>query len=77
MRRNNALPVHLPAALAMPFGAPGRADALLFRPPTITAPTCPYSAKPGARRCKKAVRQPWPMTTTCSRASRMPTIRTL
>ena len=29
MTRKNTLPVHLPAALPMPFSAPGRADALL------------------------------------------------
>ena len=41
MPRKNTLPVHLPAALATPFGVPGRADALLLRPPTIGAADLP------------------------------------
>ena len=46
MSRNNTLPVHLPAALQMPFCAPGRADALLRRPPTISAAELPTLCKP-------------------------------
>ena len=46
MSRNNTLPVHLPAALPMPFGAPGRADPLLLRPPTISAAELPTLGKP-------------------------------
>ena len=46
MPRKNTLPVHLPAALPMPFGAPGRADPLLLRPPTISAAELPTLCKP-------------------------------
>ena len=46
MSRKNTLPVHLPAALAMLFGAPGRADPLLLRPPTISAAELPTLCKP-------------------------------
>ena len=46
MSRKNTLPVHLPAALPMPFGAPGRADALLLRPPRISAAELPTLCKP-------------------------------
>lgn len=50
MSRKNTLPVHLPAALPMPFGAPGRADALLLRPPTISAAELPALCKPWRRK---------------------------
>ena len=36
----------LPAALPMPFGAPGRADPLLLHPPTISAAELPTHCKP-------------------------------
>lgn len=45
MPRKNTLPVHLPAALATPFGVPGRADALLLRPPTIGVADLPTLCK--------------------------------
>jgi len=46
MSRNHTLPVHLPAALPMPFSAQGRADALLLRPPTISAAELPTLCRP-------------------------------
>lgn len=36
----------LPAALPMPFSAPGRADPLLLHPPTISAAELPTHCKP-------------------------------
>ena len=46
MARNNTLPVHLPAALPLPFSVQGRADPLQLRPPTISAAELPTLCKP-------------------------------